>query len=79
MAALSTLRPGQVARVIRVEGDDSVAQRLTDLGFWPGTTVVVVRRAPFGDPTQYTLRGYRLALRSGEACRVVVEVSEESP
>ncbi len=69
---LERLAPGATGRVVRVQGDDVVAKRLTDLGLWPGTEVVVVRRAPFGDPTQYALRGFRLALRRDEAARVVV-------
>ena len=63
---------GTDVRVSHVDGDDALAQRLTDLGFWKGTLVRVVRRAPFGDPIEYCLRGYRLALRREEAARVRV-------
>lgn len=59
--------------VVRIDGDDAIARRLADLGFWPGTEVELVRRAPFGDPIQLSLRGFRLALRKAEARRVVVE------
>ena len=38
-----------------------------DLGFCVGTPVRAVRRAPLGDPCLYELRGYRIALRRGEA------------
>jgi Fe2+ transport system protein FeoA len=69
---LDELAPGTTGRVMTVSGDDAISRRLGDLGFWPGTDVVVVRRAPFGDPIEYFLRGYRLALRRGEARRVVV-------
>src|SRR5262245_15807887 len=75
---LDQVRPGAVASVLRVEGDDAVARRLGDLGFWAGTSVEVVRRAPLGDPTQYDLRGYRLALRRSEARRVVVTSSGDA-
>lgn len=69
---LDQIAPGCTVHVIRVDGDDLCAARLADLGVWPETEVAVVRRAPFGDPTQYRLRGYRLALRADEAARVVV-------
>jgi ferrous iron transport protein A len=69
---LDMLPPGAVASVVRVAGEDPIARRLSDLGFWPGTLVQVVRRAPLGDPVQYALRGYRLALRRAEAGRVLV-------
>ncbi|MGM0575456.1 MAG: FeoA family protein [Myxococcota bacterium] len=71
--ALDRLRPGARARVVHVDGDDTIARRLADLGFWPDTVVEVVRRSPFGDPVQYRLRGFRLALRRSEARRVIVE------
>ncbi len=70
--SLASLRPGASAEVVRVDGGDVLARRLIDHGFWPGTRVDVVRRAPFGDPIQYRLRGFRLALRKSEAARVFV-------
>ena len=72
---LDQISPGATISVVRIEGDDAIARRLEDLGFWAGTTVEVVRRAPFGDPTQYAFRGYRLALRRAEARRVIVTVA----
>lgn len=71
-ACLGCVPAGTSARVSHVEGDDALAARLTDLGFWRGTAVQVVRRAPLGDPIEYRLRGYRLALRRDEAARVRV-------
>ncbi len=70
---LDRICPGDLARVVDVIGDDPLAHRLRALGFWPGTKVRVVRRAPWGDPTQYALRGFRVALRREEALRVAVE------
>jgi ferrous iron transport protein A len=75
---LDQINPGAFITVVRVDGDDVVARRLDDLGFWAGTTVEVVRRAPFGDPTQYAFRGYRLALRRAEARRVIVRMAAQS-
>lgn len=75
---LSTLKPGQAALVNDVHGDDTLSRRLVDLGFWPGTRVVCVRRAPFGDPTQFQLQGFTLALRKNEAVRILVVLEESS-
>ncbi len=72
---LDQLPPGSTVRVLRIEGDDGLSQRLSEMGFWPETAVTVLRRAPFGDPTLYHLRGFELALRSGEAARVIVEAT----
>jgi len=70
---LDSLAPGRTALVLDVVGEDRLSKRLSDLGFWSGTRIEVIRRAPFGDPTQYRLQGYRIALRRAEAQRVVVE------
>lgn len=70
---LDRAAPGAVVRVIGVDGDDALARRLEDLGFWRGSEVRVDRVAPFGDPVQFRLHGYRLALRKSEAKRVLVE------
>lgn len=75
-APLDGFRPGEVVVVVRVEGDDAIARRLVDLGFWSGTEVTVLRRAPLADPTVYRLSGYRLALRRNEAARVIVRRSQ---
>ena len=65
-------RAGASLRVVSVEGDDAIARRLIDLGFRPNTEVRVERVAPLGDPIQFRLHGYRLALRKSEARRVLV-------
>ncbi|MEM7199844.1 MAG: FeoA family protein [Planctomycetota bacterium] len=72
---LDDLSPGARAVVTAVTGGDGVGKRLGDLGFWPGAAVEVGRRAPFGDPTEYALHGYRLALRRAEAALVLVRVA----
>ncbi len=69
---LDRVAVGAVVEVVAVKGEGALGRRLEDLGLWPGTAVQVVRRAPFGDPTEYRLRGYRLALRRDEAAQVSV-------
>lgn len=71
-ATLDKARPGLIVLVEGVAGGDAIARRLVDLGFRPGTEVLVERVAPLGDPVQYRLHGYRLALRKAEARRVLV-------
>jgi ferrous iron transport protein A len=39
---------------------------LEEFGFVPGTSLEVVRRAPFGDPVEFDIRGYRICLRRAE-------------
>ncbi len=72
---LDRLKPGECGSVTGVDGNDELSQRLSDMGFWPGTEVRVIRRAPLGDPVQYSLRGFELALRADEARRVQVHLN----
>lgn len=58
--------------MIAVQGADELAQRLVAAGLWPGTSVVRLTAAPFGDPLLFLVHGYRLALRRSEAARVAV-------
>ena len=74
---LEGLFPGEEGRVHSIAAAEPLATRLADLGFCPGTRVRVVRRAPLGDPVLYELRGYRIALRRGEACLIRIVPSLE--
>lgn len=54
-------------------GEAGQGRRLQDVGLLAGTIVLVERRAPFGDPTVYMVRGSRLAIRRADALLVEVE------
>ena len=66
---------GKTVRVGDVVGNDRVAIRLLEMGLTPGATVRVLGRAPFGDPLELEVRGYRLSIRRAEAARVVLEAN----
>jgi Fe2+ transport system protein FeoA len=70
---LAAARSGDRLEVVRVEGDDTLSHRLSDLGFFPGVEVLVEHTSLFGSPKSYRLHGYRLALRKDEAVRVQVK------
>ena len=70
--SLAALPVGGRGLVAHVRAGDAVGERLLDLGFVPGTPVLVLRRAPLGDPSVYELRGYQLCLRRSEAERIHV-------
>ena len=73
MATLTSLRPGQTARIVAVDGDDGVTMRLLEMGLTEGEDVTLLGFAPLGDPIEFGVRGYRVSLRAGEADRVRVE------
>ncbi len=72
---LSDLPVGGRGIVVALDAKPALAARLTALGFLPATEVRCRRRAPFGDPRVYELRGSQLCLRRSEARSVLVELA----
>ncbi len=60
-----------------VGGEGRIRRRLFDMGVTPGAKVILRKKAPLGDPLEYTLRGYELTLRKAEAEYVMCEVKDE--
>ncbi len=69
---LSDLPLGKQATVEAVNGSEDLRRRLLEMGFCNRTIVTAIRRAPFGDPIEYSLRGYYVSLRKDEARCVLV-------
>jgi len=67
------LRKGMQARVVAVKDGGDELVRLQEMGLTPGTEFRVVKVAPFGDPVEIDLRGYRLCLRKRETSSFEIE------
>lgn len=65
--SLADLGPGGRARVSEVAGAGGLTLRLLEMGFVPGTVVTLIKRAPFGDPLEFQVRGCHVSLRAAEA------------
>jgi ferrous iron transport protein A len=74
MLTLDQLRIGQRGRIEGIDGNDSLMQRLLEMGLLEGDEVEVLGVAPLGDPLELRLRDYRLSLRRVEAARVRVSL-----
>ena len=72
MRTLSDVPPGESTIVTDVIGDDAIAMRLMEMGLTEGEPIRVIGVAPWGDPIEVALRGYKLSLRRLEASRVHV-------
>jgi len=70
---LDQLAQGARARILEVQGDDLIVQRLLEMGLLEGEEIEVVGFAPLGDPMEIRLADYRLSLRRTEAARIVVK------
>jgi ferrous iron transport protein A len=73
MLSLDQLERGQRATVTALAGDDSIIQRLLEMGLLEGEEIEVLGFAPLGDPMEIRLRDYRLSLRRSEAARITVQ------
>jgi Fe2+ transport system protein FeoA len=69
---LHLLRPGQRAIITRINGAIALRRRFIEMGILKGVTVQIERHAPLGDPIEYFIKGYHLALRKEEAAQIEV-------
>ena len=71
LATLDTLEPGKDAVIAAVKcADVALRKHILDMGLTPGTEVMLVKRAPMGDPIELRLRGYELTLRNDDASHI---------
>lgn len=78
LTALSELPIGQNAFVEHVDLPDEVQHHLMHMGFVPEAHVVVIRRAPAGDPTVYAIDGLEIAIRRETARAIQVRPVDEA-
>jgi ferrous iron transport protein A len=74
---LNELRTGERGIIERITGAGRFRQRLMEMGFVPGTEIVVEKYAPLKDPIEYILKGYHVSLRHTEAEKILVREPEE--
>ncbi len=70
---LKDIKPGNAAKIVRINGAGPVKRRIMDMGLTKGTEVTVRKVAPLGDPIELTVRDYELSIRKDEAAAIDVE------
>ncbi|MDE2845343.1 MAG: ferrous iron transport protein A [Gemmatimonadetes bacterium] len=70
---LDELKPGEKGTIRQIKGTAGEEVHLMELGLLPGTSVVLIKRAPMGDPIEIRVRNYHLSIRCAEARSVMVE------
>ncbi len=73
---LHLLQPGQRATIARINGASALRRRFIEMGIVKGETILIERNAPLGDPVEYFIKGYHLALRKEEAANIDVILHE---
>jgi len=74
---LHLLRPGQKGTITRIGGTSALRRRFIEMGIVKGETILIERNAPLGDPVEYFIKGYHLALRKEEAANIEVSLLGE--
>lgn len=67
---LDKLGIGKTGIIKRVDGNGELRCRLLDMGIVANTKVTVIKVAPFKDPIEIYLRGYKLTLRIQDAKKI---------
>ena len=78
VTSLSEVRVGGSGVLESVDLPDDVSHHLAHLGFLPGASFEVLRRAPAGDPTVYRIDGVEVGLRRETASHILIEL-EDTP
>lgn len=72
---LHLLQNGQRAIIARIGGSGALRRRFIEMGIVKGETILSERSAPLGDPIEYFIKGYHLALRKEEAAQIEVTLN----
>ena len=75
---LHLLQPGQRATITKINGASALRRRFIEMGIVKGETILIERNAPLGDPVEYFIKGYHLALRREEAAQIEVSLNGDS-
>ena len=73
MKTLKEVQCGETVTVLKLNGEGAVKRRIMDMGITKGTSVLLCKVAPLGDPIEVTVRDYELSLRKADAEMIEVE------
>ena len=74
---LAMLKPGEKGRIAKMGAIGPLRRRLMDMGVLIGEEVKVLKKAPFGDPIEVTIKNYNLSLRKKEAEIILVTTDDK--
>lgn len=70
---LSSMKSGEIAKIISIHTDEALHQRLLAMGFRVGKPVEVIRKASFSGPLQVRIGTTDILLRKNEAEKIMVQ------
>lgn len=73
MKTLRDAAVGESVQVVRLHGTGALKRRIMDMGITRGSTILVRKVAPLGDPVEINIRGYELSLRKTDCEMIEIE------
>lgn len=73
LITLNDLKPGESAIIHSVQNGSTDNGYLMELGIMEGASIRFIKSAPFGDPIEVDLRGYRLSIARSKAQSILIE------
>ena len=69
---LNLLPLGRTAKVVCVDCNNKLKNRLSDLGLYEGTDICPVLKSPLGEPRAYRINEATVALRDADCKKITV-------
>ena len=69
---LKDLKINQTAKVLNINCEDALRQRLEDLGLTKGTKITPTFISPLGDPVAYEFRNNIISIRNNDAQKILI-------
>lgn len=66
------LKPNQKAIIVDIACEKEFKNRMIEMGLTNGTEIRLIKTSPFGDPIEYSVRGYKLVIRKADAKMITV-------
>ena len=79
MITLYDLLEGDEGIILKIKGRGQFRNRLMEMGFIAGKKILVVKKAPLGDPIEFRIMGYHVSLRSSEAKLIEIALDGAIP
>ncbi len=70
---LNDINPGEKAKIIALNNENSMQRRLLDIGLIENTITECVGKSPMGDPKAFLIRGAVIAIRSDDSSKILVK------
>ncbi|MBO5491452.1 MAG: ferrous iron transport protein A [Desulfovibrio sp.] len=71
--SLTTLHKGEQGQILQICSKGELGRRIRDMGLVPGVPVMLLGRAPMGDPLALRVEDTTVALRKREAAAILIK------